>query len=127
MTAMGRMFDPDPDYTGCGEGELLSSAVDPAGSVVSRGRAILEVGRRAVDKPDLQELLFAWMSSSELASKRWFGLVTLAWISACCLGHSVRDENRRQRLAVALNAWPEHERETLLNWAKAEDWFDGIA
>ena len=121
---MGGMFDRDSDHAGRAEDELLSSAVDPSKSVTSRGQAILEVGRRAVD---LRELLFGWMSSPELASKRWIGPITLAWISACCLGFSSRDENGRRRLAVALGAWPARERGTLLTWAKAENWFDGIA
>ncbi|GAA1562227.1 hypothetical protein GCM10009827_099660 [Dactylosporangium maewongense] len=95
-------------------------------SAVLRGRASLEVGRRAEGQPELQERLFGWVGDADLAASRWFGSVTLAWIAACCLGYSVKDQRGRARLAESLRAWPDSERRLLLGWAKGTRWFDGV-
>lgn len=126
MTLAGGMFEPDSSFRDLDVDNLLVMVDDALGSVVLRGRAMLEIGRRAEGHPDLQEMLFTWMHSDELAENRWIGPVTLAWIAACCLGYSLKGECERVRLAQSLRAWPKRERELLLGWARKEDWFEGI-
>ncbi|WP_130509637.1 hypothetical protein [Krasilnikovia cinnamomea] len=105
--------------------DLIATVEDESESVVSRGRAILEVGRRADGSRELQDRLFGWMDSDRFAAKRWFGSVTLAWVAACGLGYSLQGFER-VHLAEALSTWPAEEREILLAWARHEDWFDGV-
>lgn len=117
------MFDEDPEFRDLSEGELILMAEDGLQSVVLRGRALLEIGRRADGQPELRERLFEWIGDEGLSAKNWVGPVTLAWIVACCLGHSANDVNERVRLVEMLCAWPDSERSSLLSWAKQESWF----
>ncbi|MEV0897183.1 hypothetical protein [Actinoplanes sp. NPDC049802] len=121
------MFDEDPEFRGVRVDELILKVGDGSRSVIQRGRALLEIGRRADGRPDLQERLFGWLGDDSLRAKRWVGPVTLAWIAACGLGHSLKGQEDRERLSEMLRAWPDADRDLLLKWAEGEGWFDGIA
>lgn len=126
MAGSGSLFDEDPKFRDMSADDLIRMIDDGSQSVILRGRALLEIGRRAGERPDLRERLFDWTGDAALAAKRWAGPVTLAWIAACGLGHAVGDPSGRARLAGTLHTWPDAERESLLSWARHENWFYGI-
>jgi hypothetical protein len=121
------MFEADPEYADMPLSELLMRVSDVNKSVVTRGRSILEVGRRAVGDVDLGATLIAWADNPEFRSRRWAGAATLGWIAAAAAGYSQGDPQRRADLKAVLSRWPEADRMTLLSWAKDETWFRDMA
>ena len=126
MRQSAGMFDRDPPLEGLPVGRLIQDVTNPAKSVPLRGRAILEVGRRAENEPALQSQLAEWITSHDFRHRRWVGTITLAWVAACSLAYSLRRSESSSLLAGALSQWPSDERALLLKWARNEDWFVGI-
>jgi hypothetical protein len=60
------VMESDPEYSGLPIDELKARAGDVRGSVVSRGRAILEVGRRSADDADLGAILVTWAKADDV-------------------------------------------------------------
>ncbi|MGW0434070.1 hypothetical protein ACWDV4_16215 [Micromonospora sp. NPDC003197] len=117
------MFERDSEFAAKATEDLQKLASDPNGSVVLRGRAILEVGRRAVENPGLADDLLEWAANPSFQRSRWVGAATLAWMAAAAVGYSQRDPAIRQRLREVLTNWDKHEVRTLLAWASREPWF----
>lgn len=120
------MFEPDEQFTLKTTGQLRAIAIDEAASVVDRGRAIIELGRRAAKEPELAADLLEWADTPNFQGSRWVGQVTLAWIAALAVGYSQSDSQTRGRLRETLNRWESSERELLLSWASRETWLQDM-